>query len=194
MPKTFALAEIFSLLDSIPSFATVTFTVAVVLVSTTVIYFLKYNNGKRIRNDGNNSSVGGHIKQAEKLKDVISKEWTITKVQHEYIHKIAKKFRMDVSSVVTRLILQANKEDNKRKKFIFRVVRCDNCSQSSTGGYKVQVNLELDSLHVKWLDNVHTKCNHASVDKTLRIILDFYIGVVLKDNKMEKYFFDVNNS
>ena len=76
----------------------------------------------------------------------------------------------------------------KRKKFIFRVVRCDNCSQSSTGGYKVQVNLELDSLHIKWLDNVHKKCNHASVDKTLRIILDFYIGVVLKDNKMEKYF------
>ena len=74
------------------------------------------------------------------------------------------------------------------------MVRCDNCSQSSTGGYKVQVNLELDSLHIKWLDNVHKKCNHASVYKTLRIILDFYIGVVLKDNKMEKYFFDVNNS
>ena len=198
MTKTFALAEISSLFDNVPyisgtSFATVTFTVAVVLVSIIVIYFLKNNNGKRIRDDSSNSSVDSHNKQTEKSKDLVSKEWTITKVQHEYIHKIAKIFNMDVSSVVTRLILQANKEDNKRKKFIFRVVRCDNCSQSSTGGYKVQVNLELESLHVKWLENVHKKCKHASVDKTLRIILDFYIGVVLKDNKMEKLFFDVNN-
>jgi len=87
MPRTFALAEIFSRLDGIPSFATVTFTVAVVLVSVIVIYFLKNNNGKVIRNDSSNSSVDSHNKQTKKLKDVISKEWTITKVQHEYIHK-----------------------------------------------------------------------------------------------------------
>ena len=52
----------------------------------------------------------------------------------------------------------------------------------------MDVELELDLLHTKWLDNVHIKCNHTSVDKTLRIILDFYIGVVLKDGNGKSIF------
>ena len=113
-------------------------------------------------------------------------------MQKSYIEKIAEKYSVDISWVVTRLILQANREDNKRKKFIFRVVRCDNCTQSSTGGYKVPLQLELDALHAKWLENVFEKCNHASVDKTLRIMLDFYISVVLKDDDMERRFFSAD--
>ena len=130
-----------------------------------------------------------HVDETERVGDVVVKEWTITRVQHAYIHKIANKFNVDVSWVVSRLIVQANKEDNKRKKFIFRVIRCDNCTQSSTGGYKVQIKLALKALHTKWLHNVCKKCSHASVDKTLRILLDFYIGVVLKDGEMEHLFF-----
>ena len=41
-------------------------------------------------------------------------------------------------------------------------------------------------------ENVFEKCNHASVDKTLRILLDFYISVVLKDDDMERRFFSAD--
>ena len=166
----------------------------ITVVSIASIYYFKRTTTNSQKNNNNNDDNNdkNKLNKLKALGRLVVKEWTITKVQHEYIHKIAKKFKVDISSVVTRLIVQANKEDNKRKKFIFRVVRCDNCSQSSTGGYKVDVELELDLLHTKWLDNVHIKCNHASVDKTLRIILDFYIGVVLKDGEMENRFFDFN--
>ena len=48
-----------------------------------------------------------------------------------------------LSKLVERLIAFCNREDRKTKKEIFRVIRCHNCSQASTGGTKVGVRLAL---------------------------------------------------
>ena len=177
------------------------FAVAAVASIASIYYFSRptapSTNSKTNNQDGVESSPktagkkknSGLQNKIDSEREVVVREWTVTKVQKSYVEKIAEKYSVDISWVVTRLILQANREDNKRKKFIFRVVRCDNCTQSSTGGYKVPLQLELDAMHAKWLENVFEKCNHASVDKTLRILLDFYISVVLKDDDMERRFF-----
>ena len=164
------------------------FAVVAVASIASIYYFNRLTSPSSNSKTNNQDGVDSSPSAAGKKKSVV-REWTVTKVQKSYIEKIAEKYSVDISWVVTRLILQANREDNKRKKFIFRVVRCDNCTQSSTGGYKVPLQLELDAMHAKWLENVFEKCNHASVDKTLRILLDFYISVVLKDDDMERRFF-----
>ena len=178
-----------------------TFAVVAVVSIASIYYFNRRSASSTSSESNNQDSVDGSSTTAGKKKssdrqpegdrerEVVVREWTVTKVQKSYVEKIAEKYSVEVSWIVTRLILQANREDNKRKKFIFRVVRCDNCTQSSTGGYKVPLQLELDAMHAKWLENVFEKCNHASVDKTLRILLDFYISVVLKDDEMERRFF-----
>ena len=90
-----------------------------------------------------------------------------------------------ISAVVSRLIRVCNNETNQVKRIIFKVVRCHNCSQSSTGGNKVTVELDLEDDHVTWLRNVQANCGHKSVDKTLRIMLDYYIGIFKSDSAIE---------
>ena len=129
--------------------------------------------------------------------------WAVTKVQAEYVRSMVAKRGLDeieavgtgkysdgASWMVTRLILQANKETKKTKSHIFRVVRCHNCSQSSTGGTKVSINLSLRDEHVKWMNNVSKACKHASLDKTMRILLDWYMALAMKDQEAEDLFFD----
>jgi hypothetical protein len=90
-----------------------------------------------------------------------------------------------ISNIVERLIDYCNREDRKTKKTIFRVIRCHNCSQASTGGTKIGISLSLPSHHVEWMTKVRMGCSHASVDKTLRILLEWYIAVFKCDCMME---------
>ena len=141
-------------------------------------------------------------KDVPKGSQEASRTWTVTKVQAEYISSMVAKRRLDqidaVSSgrfadgpswMVTRLILQANNESKKTKSHIFRVVRCHNCSQSSTGGTKVGIELSLRKEHVRWMENVYKACQHASIDKTMRILLDWYMALAMKDHEAEELFF-----
>ena len=146
-------------------------------------------------------------KDVPKVSQAASRTWTITKVQAEYISSMVSKRRLDqvdaVSSgkfpdgaswMVTRLILQANSETKKTKSHIFRVVRCHNCSQSSTGGTKVDIELSLRKEHVQWMENVYKACKHASIDKTMRILLDWYMALAMKDHEAEELFFGGSGS
>ena len=90
-----------------------------------------------------------------------------------------------MSNVVERLIDFCNREDRKTKKTIFRVIRCHNCSQSSTGGSKTGIKLALPVHHVEWLTKVRMGCSHSSVDKTMRILFEWYIAVIAVDCMME---------
>ena len=90
-----------------------------------------------------------------------------------------------LSKLVERLIAFCNREDRKTKKEIFRVIRCHNCSQASTGGTKVGVRLALPPHQVLWMRKVHVACKHASVDKTMRILLEWYIAVMRGAPDME---------
>ena len=90
-----------------------------------------------------------------------------------------------ISNVVERLIDFCNREDRKTKKEIFRVIRCHNCSQSSTGGTKIGVRMALPPHQVEWMTNVRMGCQHSSVDKTMRILLEWYIAVIKSARDME---------
>jgi hypothetical protein len=85
----------------------------------------------------------------------------------------------DLRYVVERLIDFCNREDRKTKIVIFRVIRCHNCSQASTGGSKIGIKLALPSHHIEWMTKVRMGCAHSSVDKTMRILLEWYIRNIL---------------
>jgi hypothetical protein len=90
-----------------------------------------------------------------------------------------------MSHVIEKLIDHCNRENKKTKKEIFRVIRCHNCSQASTGGTKIGVKLALPPHQVEWMTKVRMACSHSSVDKTMRILLEWYIAVISHDCMME---------
>ena len=102
----------------------------------------------------------------------------VTLAQQRWLaSKADEHFGGNVSSAVQALIVHCNQHESKEtKSTIFRQVRCHNCSQASTGGTKVSVDLDLPAEHVEWLDNVARTCGHPDREKTLRIMLDWYIA------------------
>lgn len=73
-----------------------------------------------------------------------------------------------------RLEEAANREPPKSKRQIFLTVRCRRCLQHTRGGAKKECLVRLPQAHWTWLEGVQARCKHASVGKTLRIIVDFY--------------------
>jgi len=125
--------------------------------------------------------------------------WTVTRVQAKYVQDMVDKFDLEGTSdlldgrswAITNLVTQANKEDKKTKKLIFRIVRCFNCQQGNpTGGEKTQISFDMRPLHLKWMENVHKQCGHSSVDKTMRILVDFYMSYAKKDAQLEEKLFN----
>jgi len=134
----------------------------------------------------------------------IRRTWTVTKVQAHYIQQIAEKYNlqeaggmlMDGQSYgVAELVKQANSEDKKTKKLIFKIVRCFNCTMGKPcGGEKVEVSWDLRPIHMMWLENVCKQCAHSSIDKTMRIMLDFYMSYANKDTDLERALFDTKQT
>lgn len=87
------------------------------------------------------------------------------------------------------LVKQANSENANIKRVIFKVVRCHNCHQSSTGGTKVERALRLPDIYIGWLDKVRENCKHASLGKTLRIVVDFYSALFESQPELEAKLF-----
>ena len=58
------------------------------------------------------------------------------------------------------------------------------------GGAKVEVEWTFKPEHLQWMEKVHSTCGHASVDKTMRIMLDFYMSYAKKDPALEVSLFD----
>lgn len=91
-----------------------------------------------------------------------------------------------ISGVVRRLVEWANAETPEAKKKIFLQVRCRRCSAGAKGGVKTDRTLEIPSLQWQWLMNVRERCNHATVGKTVRIIVDFYMPLCKSDSDFEQ--------
>jgi hypothetical protein len=95
--------------------------------------------------------------------------------QFEWLQEMMHRFQYEsVTAVLGTLIHYCNKESSARKKWIFKTPRCRRCSQSTTGGPKVTARVGINALHWEWLTSVQERCAHASVDKTLRILIDAY--------------------
>jgi len=91
-----------------------------------------------------------------------------------------------ISGVVRRLVEWANAETPEAKKKIFLQVRCRRCSAGAKGGVKTHHDLEIPSVQWQWLMNVKERCNHATVGKTVRIIVDFYMPLCESDPNFEQ--------
>lgn len=92
----------------------------------------------------------------------------------------------NISRAIGRLIDWSNAEPAEAKKKLFLVIRCRRCSAGAKGGVKRDHNIELSSTHWQWLENVRERCRHASVGKTLRIIVDFYMPLCKEDHAFEQ--------
>lgn len=91
-----------------------------------------------------------------------------------------------VSRAISRLVDWANAEPADAKKRLFTVIRCRRCSAGAKGGIKRDHHIELASRQWQWLQNVRERCRHASVGKTLRIIVDFYMPLCTEDPAFEQ--------
>ena len=127
-----------------------------------------------------------HLKDLKKQKKLLQAQIKMNNVSlSESPSEAASPRVRAISNVVERLIDFCNREDRKTKKVIFRVIRCHNCSQASTGGSKIGIKLALPSHHIEWMTKVRMGCAHSSVDKTMRILLEWYIAVIKVDCMME---------
>jgi len=95
----------------------------------------------------------------------------------------------DLSGVFERLIDWANTETPEVKKKLFLQVRCRRCSAGAKGGVKRDRDIQLSTLQWQWLENVQGRCKHASVGKTLRILVDFYMPFCKEDYAFEQKIF-----
>mmetsp|Transcript_68844 Transcript_68844/g.128488 ORF Transcript_68844/g.128488 Transcript_68844/m.128488 type:complete len:177 (-) Transcript_68844:158-688(-) len=96
--------------------------------------------------------------------------------QMEWLEHLAARCGHATASEALQAVINfANAETPKAKKQIFLVVRCRRCLQHTTGGEKRPYQVELPGQQWQWLQLVGERCRHASVGKTLRIIVDFYM-------------------
>ena len=103
--------------------------------------------------------------------------WTVTVPQAAWLETTSKQFGVEQSAVVAALVTHVNRQPPGTKKYIFLVVRCQNCGAGGQkGGFKTTLRLDLADEKILWIERVQERCKHKSVDKTLRIILDYYIG------------------
>jgi len=91
-----------------------------------------------------------------------------------------------MSQTIGRLVDWANTEPPEAKKKLFLVIRCRRCSAGAKGGVKSDRSIELTLKQWQWLENVQERCRHASVGKTLRIIVDFYMPLCKDDIAFEQ--------
>jgi len=80
-----------------------------------------------------------------------------------------------------RLVETANREPPKVKRQIFLLVRCRRCLQHTRGGEKKEFLIRLPQHHWVWLEGVQSRCKHATIAKTVRIIVDFYMPLCKGD-------------
>ena len=97
----------------------------------------------------------------------------------------------DVDEVLRHLIYLANSEAKPIKKLIFKTVRCLHCHVGARADQHKKVNLgtlsgasgdaesespmiAIHTFHYDWLTRVTEICNIASVEKCVRIIIDYY--------------------
>eukprot|EP00928_Gymnodinium_smaydae_P048485 TRINITY_DN32410_c0_g1_i1.p1 TRINITY_DN32410_c0_g1~~TRINITY_DN32410_c0_g1_i1.p1 ORF type:complete len:301 (-),score=78.74 TRINITY_DN32410_c0_g1_i1:131-967(-) len=128
------------------------------------------------------------------LKELREEVVPLTLDEAEWLEATAKKYDMSCSTVLQRLVAHANTESPPAKKHLFLVVRCRRCSAGARGGKKHDHRMELPAEQWQWLGAVKERCSHASVGKTLRIIIDFYMPLCDADPAFEARLFDAGGA
>lgn len=111
--------------------------------------------------------------------------WTVTISQQRWLADVSWRFGVSSTEIADALIKHSHQQSTEVKKYIFRVLRCNHCGSGALrGGLKIDQELSLEVDVVVWIKNVREKCGHVSIDKTLRILLDYYMGKCLEDPEL----------
>jgi len=142
------------------------------------------------------SSAEGKAKAAPANPQELSKDTVpLTLDEIEWLEDAMERHGLkSIATVFSRLVDWANKESAEAKKTLFLVVRCRRCSAGAKGGVKHDRDIKLSSQQWQWLQNVRERCRHASVGKTLRIIVDFYMALCKDDAAFEQSVLRVRSS
>ena len=145
--------------------------------------------------------------------------WPVMVVHNTWLHQIQHTYRFDegIDEVLRHLIYTANNEPKHIKKLIFKTVRCLHCHVGARAGQHPKIGLgtkvvpsststaaatkddgssgsdkmlAIHTFHYEWLQRVTEQCNIASIEKTVRIIIDYYQSRV----QQQLYEQDNNNS
>jgi len=119
-------------------------------------------------------------------------------IHNEWLLSCVDKYGFDdVDEVLRHLIYMANSEPKPIKKLIFKTVRCLHChvgaradqhkkillgTWKDKGERDTEINndnntnttIAIHTFHSEWLNKVTQSCNIASVEKCVRIIIDYY--------------------
>ena len=62
------------------------------------------------------------------------------------------------------------------KRLIFRVIRCQHCHSGTRAGHipKKDKSCGVFDFQMVWLRAVEKQCDHPSVEKTIRVLIDYY--------------------
>jgi len=116
------------------------------------------------------------------------KEWPVMPIHNEWLLSCVDKYGFDDAGEVLRhLIYMANSESKPIKKLIFKTVRCLHCHVGARADQHKKVllgtpkdegetntEIVIHTFHYEWLNRVTQSCNIASVEKCVRIIIDYY--------------------
>jgi hypothetical protein len=132
---------------------------------------------------------------ASNLHELRTETIPLTLDEIEWLDAIVDKHRFSgLSTVFHHLVDHANTESPESKKKLFLQVRCRRCSAGAKGGVKRDRDIELSAQQWQWLENVQGRCKHASVGKTLRIMVDFYMPLCKEDSAFEQKLLRVDSS
>ena len=111
--------------------------------------------------------------------DLEEHSWPLYYDHCDWIEEVAEKYSFTGAAEVLRhLVFIANTEPPQMKKFIFMSIRCLHChagAGSAGGGIpKKEKVLPVFGFQLLWLRAVQERSAHSSVEKTVRIICDYY--------------------
>mmetsp|Transcript_3384 Transcript_3384/g.8047 ORF Transcript_3384/g.8047 Transcript_3384/m.8047 type:complete len:290 (+) Transcript_3384:124-993(+) len=125
----------------------------------------------------------------------IKKTWPVMPIHNEWLLSCTERYGFDdVDEVLRHLIYLANSESKPIKKLIFKTVRCLHCHVGARADQHKKVDLgttrasetetiadvenamiiSIHTFHYEWLARVKEICKIASIEKCVRIIIDYY--------------------
>lgn len=103
--------------------------------------------------------------------------WPLYYDHFDWLDEMASRYAFaDAGEVLRHLVFCANGEPPAVKKLIFLIIRCLHCHSGARAGHipKKSKELSLFSFQHQWLQAVQQRSKHPTVEKTVRIICDYY--------------------
>lgn len=106
-----------------------------------------------------------------------TRDWPLYYDHFDWLDDVAARYAFaDAGEALRHLVFVANGEAAPVKKLIFKVIRCLHCHSGTRAGHipKKEKPLALFDFQLVWLHAVQAQCSHPTVEKTIRILCDYY--------------------